>query len=64
MTTKGNNAALDAIGAGGEDLSPAIGLSFFVQVVNVRNRDGNTKASIQIAEITKDGKSIWATTKS
>lgn len=63
MTTKGNNSALDAAGAGGEDLSPMVGTSVYVQVVMVTAKDGSQKKSLQIAEILRDGRSIWTATK-
>ena len=63
LTTRGNNAAIDAAGAGGEDLSPVIGATIYVQVVPVHARDGTVKMSLQIAELTRDGKSVWTATK-
>lgn len=64
VTTKGNNAAVDeGMGAGGEDLSPVTGAKIFVLVSTFTKKDGKTGTSLQIAEVLRDGKSVWTTTK-
>ena len=64
VTTKGNNAALDeGMGAGGEDLAPAIGYRVFIQAVPVTTKTGERKTSLQIAEVLKGETSTWTATK-
>lgn len=63
ITTKGNNAAIDAAGAGGEDLGPMIGTTVYLQVNTITDRSGTSKKSIQIAEVLREGNAIWSATK-
>lgn len=62
ITTKGNNKALDAVGAGGEDLTPMEGATIYVSVHNVTARDGTTKPSIQIGQVIRAGTPVWEAT--
>lgn len=62
ITTKGNNRALDECGAGGTDessLATMTGTAIFVQATTVRTKSGESKVSLQIGEVLREGKTIW-----
>ena len=66
VTNKVNSRALDECGAGGaeeDSLAPVVGTTVYLIVVPVTSRDGGpAKSSIQIAEVLRDGRSIWSAT--
>lgn len=59
VTTKANATALMVAGVN-EELGGAEGLSLYLQATQIRGRDGTSKVSIQIAEVTSpEGKRLF-----